>query len=355
MSKTNRSFERYFARNLDEARALRPFVVSIFGAGTTGSEVALMLAKAGVGSICIVDPDVVEVQNLHRQTMGAQYLGMNKAVALAETLRAECSSDQDFIAHAGSGESLGDAALLTIIEGSSLVIAATGNDEADRKLNRICRAVGIPLIVPSLFAAANPEYSGDVLVVPWSQANSGPLPTACFECEHPTAIAGESRIGGGLASQAGQALDVWPVACLTAKLAISLMRPTREGGAWLAAELAQGFNQFQVGRLVPTVVPTRTSARRDCGTCSAGRRRLQIPTWRGLLARFPAVSYRLARLSKWRSGPWTDARITVGLIKIAICLLSVFALSGVVYRHAFSLVYAAAVCVVVAGYVLYRN
>ena len=41
--------------------------VFIVGAGGLGSPVALYLAAAGVGNICIIDGDVVDLSNLQRQ------------------------------------------------------------------------------------------------------------------------------------------------------------------------------------------------------------------------------------------------------------------------------------------------
>ncbi len=67
---------------LDAAR------VGIAGLGGLGSNVAVSLARIGVGHLHLVDFDVVDPSNLNRQQYFMHQLGMNKTDALAENLRA---------------------------------------------------------------------------------------------------------------------------------------------------------------------------------------------------------------------------------------------------------------------------
>lgn len=61
--------------------------VLLVGAGGLGSPAALYLAAAGVGTLGIADPDVVEFSNLHRQILhGAESIGTPKTLSAAETL-----------------------------------------------------------------------------------------------------------------------------------------------------------------------------------------------------------------------------------------------------------------------------
>ncbi len=48
---------------------LRRSKVTIIGCGALGSNLATLLARAGVGRLCIVDRDFVEPSNLQRQTL----------------------------------------------------------------------------------------------------------------------------------------------------------------------------------------------------------------------------------------------------------------------------------------------
>ena len=61
--------------------------VGIAGLGGLGSPVAIALARIGVGTLVLVDFDVVEPSNLNRQQYFVDQLGMAKVDALSDTLR----------------------------------------------------------------------------------------------------------------------------------------------------------------------------------------------------------------------------------------------------------------------------
>lgn len=61
--------------------------VAIAGLGGLGSNVAVSLARIGVGRLDLIDFDVVDVSNLNRQQYFVRQLGLPKPAALAETLR----------------------------------------------------------------------------------------------------------------------------------------------------------------------------------------------------------------------------------------------------------------------------
>ena len=63
-------------------------VVAICGLGGLGSNIAVALARAGVGKLILIDFDKVDVTNLHRQQYFANQVGQWKTDALAENLKA---------------------------------------------------------------------------------------------------------------------------------------------------------------------------------------------------------------------------------------------------------------------------
>ena len=61
--------------------------VAICGLGGLGSNIAIHLARAGIGKLILCDFDRVDITNLHRQQYKADQIGMYKTDALADNLR----------------------------------------------------------------------------------------------------------------------------------------------------------------------------------------------------------------------------------------------------------------------------
>ncbi len=61
-------------------------VVAVCGLGGLGSNIAVSLARAGVGRLILIDFDQVDVSNLNRQQYKADQVGMYKTEALCENL-----------------------------------------------------------------------------------------------------------------------------------------------------------------------------------------------------------------------------------------------------------------------------
>ena len=61
--------------------------VAVCGLGGLGSNIAVSLARAGVGKLILIDFDKVDITNLHRQQYKASQVGRYKAEALTENLK----------------------------------------------------------------------------------------------------------------------------------------------------------------------------------------------------------------------------------------------------------------------------
>jgi sulfur carrier protein ThiS adenylyltransferase len=76
-----------FSRHVPKAYGLLELAhVAVAGLGGLGSNIAVMLARLGVGELLLVDHDIVEPSNLNRQHYGLSHLGMKKTDALKSQL-----------------------------------------------------------------------------------------------------------------------------------------------------------------------------------------------------------------------------------------------------------------------------
>lgn len=73
--------------------------VAVCGLGGLGSNIAISLARAGVGKLILIDFDRVDVTNLHRQQYKAAQVGEEKPFALTENLK-EIAPYSEFEPHA---------------------------------------------------------------------------------------------------------------------------------------------------------------------------------------------------------------------------------------------------------------
>ena len=81
----NKALEERHGKELQQA--FSSATVAICGLGGLGSNIAIYLARAGIGKLILCDFDRVDTTNLHRQQYKASQIGMYKTDALAENLR----------------------------------------------------------------------------------------------------------------------------------------------------------------------------------------------------------------------------------------------------------------------------
>ena len=81
----NKALEERHGKELH--RAFSSATVAVCGLGGLGSNIAIALARAGVGRLILIDFDRVDITNLHRQQYKATQIGMYKIDALTVNLR----------------------------------------------------------------------------------------------------------------------------------------------------------------------------------------------------------------------------------------------------------------------------
>jgi sulfur-carrier protein adenylyltransferase/sulfurtransferase len=145
--------------------------VLLIGAGGLGSPAALYLAAAGVGTLGIVDFDVVEASNLQRQVIhSTERLGVKKVDSARQSIQA-LNPDVNVIAH---DEMLLADNVERLIAGYEVILDGTDTFETRYLLNDAAVAAGIPVVHASVF-----RFEGQLTTfVPYE----GP----CYRCLYPT-------------------------------------------------------------------------------------------------------------------------------------------------------------------------
>jgi len=145
--------------------------VLVIGAGGLGSPALLYLAAAGVGTIGIVDFDVVELSNLQRQVVHADNrVGVKKTESAALTIRG-LNPETKVVQHT---EMLTEQSVDRLIAGYDVVIDGTDTFETRYWLNDAAVRAAIPVVHASVF-----RFEGQLTVfVPFE----GP----CYRCLYPT-------------------------------------------------------------------------------------------------------------------------------------------------------------------------
>ena len=143
----------------------------LIGAGGLGSPAALYLAAAGVGTIGIVDFDVVDVSNLQRQVVHtSDRIGVKKTESAKKTIEA-LNPDIKVVAHE---EMLVADNVDRLIAGYDVILDGTDTFETRYLLNDAAVAAGIPVVHASVF-----RFEGQLTTfVPFE----GP----CYRCLYPT-------------------------------------------------------------------------------------------------------------------------------------------------------------------------
>jgi molybdopterin/thiamine biosynthesis adenylyltransferase len=146
--------------------------VALVGCGATGSALASLLARAGVGSIRIIDRDYVEPSNLQRQSLfdesdAAQSLP--KAIAAARKISAFNSQ----IVIEPQVADLVPANVESLLDGTQLILDGTDNFETRYLVNDFA----VKACLPWIYTAAVGSYGITMNVLPGK--------TACLACVFP--------------------------------------------------------------------------------------------------------------------------------------------------------------------------
>src|SRR3954468_883043 len=208
--------------------------VLLLGAGGLGSPTALYLAAAGVGTLGIVDDDVVDVSNLPRQVIHSEETLGESKVESAEKAIKKLNPDVNVVKYPTR---LDASNIMEIIEGYDVIVDGVDNFPTRYLLNDATVRLKIPVVSASILG-----FDGQLSIF-------APYEGPCYRCLYPTPPPAELAPSCG----ANGVLGVLPgtMGLLQATEVIKLVTEAGDpliGRLLLYDALAAEFNELKVRR-----------------------------------------------------------------------------------------------------------
>ena len=157
---------------LEGQLTLKRSTVAVVGAGGLGSPALLYLVAAGIGSLILIDDDVVELSNLQRQVLyKVNHLGQNKVRAAGKVL-ASLNNQINIITHT---QKLDDTNSALLLKSADIVLDCSDNFSTRYAVNRYCIANNTRLITGAALAT-----QGQLMGFDFRQSDS-----PCYGCVFP--------------------------------------------------------------------------------------------------------------------------------------------------------------------------
>jgi len=153
--------------------------VAVVGCGATGAAAASLLARAGVGTLTLIDRDFVEPSNLQRQILFDESDAL-QALPKAEAARRKIAQFNSSVTVEAHITDLIPSNISELLGGSQLILDATDNFETRYLINDFA----IQQEKPWIYAAAIGAYAATMNILPRSGAHLWE-PTACLACLFP--------------------------------------------------------------------------------------------------------------------------------------------------------------------------
>jgi adenylyltransferase/sulfurtransferase len=151
--------------------------VAVIGVGATGAASASLLARAGVGTLTLIDRDFVEPSNLQRQVLFDEADAL-ESLPKAEAARRKISLFNSGITVHAHIADLVPANIAELLGPADLILDATDNFETRYLVNDYA----VQQSKPWIYAAAIGAYAATMNILPGS---ASPNPTACLACLFP--------------------------------------------------------------------------------------------------------------------------------------------------------------------------
>lgn len=220
------------------------------GAGGLGSPSSMYLAAAGIGTIGMVDDDVVDASNLQRQILhSTERIGVHKVESAAKTLTG-LNPDVNVVAHKTR---LDSSNALDILGQYDLVVDGADNFPCRYLVNDTALKLGIPVVHASIF-----RFEGQLTVFPGEGR-------PCYRCLYPAPPPPEEAPSCAEAGVLGVLPGVMGVLQATEAVKLLLGRGTSLAGRLLVYDaLRAKFRELKL------------RADDNCPTCGTGVDRSKI-------------------------------------------------------------------------------
>ena len=214
----------------------------VIGAGGLGAPVLQYLTAAGVGTIGVIDDDVVENANLQRQVIHKDSaIGTPKVFSA----QAEMEAQNPFVTVRPYHRRLTEDIAAELFADYDLVLDGTDNFDTRYLVNRTCVAAGLPLI-----SGALSQWEGQLSI--FDPSKSAP----CYQCIFPQAPAAH------LAPSCAQAGVIGPLpGVIGAMMASEAIKLITGAGAPLRGQMLMYDALYGENRVIGV------SKRDDCPIC----------------------------------------------------------------------------------------
>jgi molybdopterin/thiamine biosynthesis adenylyltransferase len=285
-------------------------LVVIVGVGTVGSQLGRELANCGIGRLRLIDGDYLERPNLVRHVLGPRFVAMNKAEGMALQLSDDVPSLHCEALGRYVDDSLADADLDGLLHDADLIIIATDDRVAQRRVARRALALDTPAVLPALYG-----NDGGETFVQLSPRQ------ACFLCWDGFRLSDE-RLRGVEALNA----DVLSVIELTVHLCLGLLDPRSEFARLLAGSPTDPRpRQLFVQRHFAALSLGPVDRRPNCPSCGVGPAPTRMGSERRLAVDAPAslnVGHARERFDGHRSPGAPNAWAETLMILVVVSILA---------------------------------
>ncbi|RMH38792.1 MAG: molybdopterin-synthase adenylyltransferase MoeB [Deltaproteobacteria bacterium] len=205
--------------------------VLCIGAGGLGSPSSLYLAAAGVGTIGIIDDDVVDASNLQRQVIhSTDRVGMPKVDSAERTLTG-LNPDVKVV---GYKARLSSDNVMDVFDGYDVIVDGTDNFQTRYLVNDAALKLGIPVVHASIF-----RFEGQLTVFPGEGK-------PCYRCLYPEPPPPEEAPSCAEAGVLGVLPGVMGVLQATEAIKLLLGLPTLAGRLLMYDAIGATFRELKL-------------------------------------------------------------------------------------------------------------